>query len=417
MAPSDAARMLSEHCVPCMARLVTHLLTLGHSWELSKHHGARRRSAAMTLGAGSRHVHAVHRHTATALDIGLDDAARTAVGGKGRAVAAMAAMGLPVPPAFCITSDWCDECAHDPAAIVDRMWPDVLDGLKVLEGRTGCTFGAGPRPLLLSVRSSGVTSMPGMLDTVLNVGIDDAVADALGTRYSVRFAHDTRERFRRGYRRAIPGDAPVPAEPLAQLRGAIEAVASSWSSSRVSTYRAHHRLERGGIAILLQAMVFGNLDARSGTGVLFTRDPASGASSPFGEWLPAAQGDDVVSGTSSGEPLDAMRERPSGRVRRVDRRRPAPGTAWLRRPGRRVHRRGGHAVAAAVPGGETLPAGRGAAGPGVPRRGRHRRRRGAAPGDPRAARLGARRCGRLRPARRWPPARRPAPASRRGWSA
>ncbi len=263
----------------------------------------------MTLGAGGRHVHAAHRHTAMALDAGLDDAARTVVGGKGRAVAAMAAMGMPVPPAFCVTAEWCDGCAHEPAAVVDRMWQDVLGGLKLLEERTGCTFGAGPRPLLLSVRSSGVTSMPGMLDTVLNVGIDDAVAEALGNRHSARFAHDTRERFRRGYRRAVPAGAHVPDEPLAQLRGAVEAVVSSWSSSRVTAYRAHHRLERGGIAILLQAMIFGNLDSRSGTGVLFTRDPASGVSNPFGEWLPAAQGDDVVSGTSDCEPLDAMRER------------------------------------------------------------------------------------------------------------
>ncbi len=263
----------------------------------------------MTFGAGSRHVHAAHRHTATALDTDLDAAARTVVGGKGRAVAAMAGAGLPVPPAFCVTSEWCDGCAHDPAAVVERMWQDVLGGLTLLEERTGCTFGAGPRPLLLSVRSSGATSMPGMLDTVLNVGIDDAVAEALGNRYSARFADDTRERFRCGYRRAVPAGADVPDEPLAQLRGALEVVVSSWSSSRVTAYRAHHGLERGGIAILLQAMVFGNLDAGSGTGVLFTRDPASGASNPFGEWLPAAQGDDVVSGTSDCEPLVAMRDR------------------------------------------------------------------------------------------------------------
>ncbi|MBJ7340442.1 pyruvate, phosphate dikinase [Mycolicibacterium sp.] len=257
----------------------------------------------MTLGAGSRPVHAVHRHTGTALDAGLDDAARAVVGGKGRAVAGMAALGLPVPPAFCVTSEWCDGCMNDPTVIVDRMWQDVLHGLAVLEERTGLTFGAGPRPLLVSVRSSGVTSMPGMLDTVLNVGIDDAVGDALAERYSPRFAHDVRERFRRGYQ------LPVPDEPLVQLRGAIEAVVSSWSSSRVDTYRAHHGLDRGGIAIVLQAMVFGNLDSNSGTGVLFTRDPVTGASSPVGEWLPAAQGDDVVSGTRDCEPLDAMRER------------------------------------------------------------------------------------------------------------
>ncbi|MCW2516961.1 MAG: hypothetical protein JWR11_6003 [Mycobacterium sp.] len=254
----------------------------------------------MALGTGSRPVHAAHRHAAVALDAVLDDAARAVVGGKGRAVATMAAMGLPVPPAFCVTADWCDECAQEPAVVVDRMWRDVLDGLELLQERTGCTFGAGPRPLLLSVRSSGATSMPGMLDTVLNVGIDDAVAGALAERYSPAFAHDVRERFRRG---RLPAG-----EPLAQLRGALEAVVSSWSSSRAATYRARHGLDRGGIAILLQAMVFGNLDAHSGTGVLFTRDPASGDSAPFGEWLPAAQGDDVVSGTSDCQQLAALRE-------------------------------------------------------------------------------------------------------------
>ncbi|MDT5338380.1 MAG: pyruvate, orthophosphate dikinase, partial [Mycobacterium sp.] len=273
----------------------------------------------MAFGAGSRHVHPAHRHTAVVLDAGLSDAARSVVGGKGRAVAAMAALGLPVPPAFCVASEWCDECGADPAALVEGMWQDVLGGLKLLEERTGRTFGAGPLPLLLSVRSSGETSMPGMLETVLNVGIDDAVVEALGHQYSIPFADDTRERFRRGYRRAVPDGAPAPDEPLAQLRGAIEAVASSWSSDRAAAYRAHRGLNRGGIAILLQAMVFGNLDTRSGTGVLFTRDPASGASDPYGEWLPAAQGDDVVSGTSDCEPLVALRDRlPDAYVELID---------------------------------------------------------------------------------------------------
>ncbi|MEU0497080.1 pyruvate, phosphate dikinase [Mycobacterium sp. NPDC006124] len=250
----------------------------------------------MRIGAGSRH--------AVLLDEGLDDATLLAIGGKGRAVASMVALGLPVPPAFCVTSDWCDE---DPAELVDRVWQDVLGGLKVLEERTGRTFGVGPRPLLLSVRSSGVTSMPGMLETVLNVGVDDGVVEALSDEYSASFAQDTRERFRRGYRRAVGAQAPD--RPLAQLRGAVDAVVSSWSSSRAEAYRARRGLERGGIAILLQAMVFGNLDGDSGTGVLFTRDPTTGSSTPFGEWLPAAQGDDVVSGTTDCEPLAAMRER------------------------------------------------------------------------------------------------------------
>ncbi|BBZ31043.1 pyruvate, phosphate dikinase [Mycolicibacterium madagascariense] len=263
----------------------------------------------MTLGAGSRPVHAAHRLFAAPLDGSLDDAAMAVVGGKGRAIATMVEMGLPVPPAFCITSDWCDECEARPAATVQRMWQHALDGLKVLQRRTGTTFGAGPRPLLLSVRSSGATSMPGMLETVLDVGVDDAVLTALAERHSPEFAADVRERFRRGYLRAVPAATHVPADPWDQLRGAMEAVVGSWSSDRAAAYRAHRGADRGGIAIVVQAMVYGNLDEQSGTGVLFTRNPATGDATPFGEWLPAAQGDDVVSGTSDCLPLAAMRDR------------------------------------------------------------------------------------------------------------
>lgn len=270
----------------------------------------------MALGATGRRVHAAHRHGAVALDAAAGAGAaadRAVVGNKGHALAAMAGQGLPVPPAFCVTAQWCQDCAADNDAVVERMWQDVLDGLEWLQAQTGRTFGHGPRPLLLAVRSSGVTSMPGMLETVLDVGIDDAVADALATLHSADFARDTRERFRRGYRRAVPAGTGVPDEPLAQLRGAIAAVVSSWSSRRVASYRAHHELPApDGVAILLQTMVFGNLDSRSGTGVLFTRNPSSGASNPFGEWLAAAQGDDVVSGTSDVEPLGALRDRLPG---------------------------------------------------------------------------------------------------------
>jgi pyruvate, orthophosphate dikinase len=254
-----------------------------------------------------------HRHDALPLNGAGTEAARSIVGGKGHALASMAAIGLPVPPVFCVTAEWCEDCADDPAAVVDDMWQDVLGGLEWLQTQTGRTFGTGPRPLLLAVRSSGVTSMPGMLETVLDVGIDDAVADALESLHSTEFARDTVERFRRGYRRTVPSRGRVPDAPLEQLRGAIEAVVSSWSSSRVAAYRVHHGLRQpDGVAVLLQAMVFGNLDARSGTGVLFTRDPSSGASEPFGEWLAAAQGDDVVSGTSDCEPLGALRDQLPG---------------------------------------------------------------------------------------------------------
>ena len=263
----------------------------------------------MALGTGGRRVHAAHRRTSMPLDAAAGagaGAARDLVGNKGRALAGMAGIGLPVPPAFCASTEWCGEC--DPADVVDHMWADVQDGLEWLERQTGRTFGGGRRPMLLAVRSSGVTSMPGMLETVLDVGIDDGVARALAEQHSEAFARDTHDRFRRGYRRAVSGGGDVPTDPRAQLRGAIEAVVSSWSSPRVTAYRSHHGLPQPqSIAILLQAMVFGNLDGRSGTGVLFTRDPSSGASDPFGEWLRAAQGDDVVSGTSDVESLDTLR--------------------------------------------------------------------------------------------------------------
>lgn len=265
----------------------------------------------MTHGADGGRLHAAHRRTSVPLDAAAGAGSgptRSVVGAKGQALAAMASIGLPVPPAFCVTTEWCEDCARDPVTAVDHVWKDVLGGLEWLERQTGCTFGGDRRPLLLAVRSSGATSMPGMLETVLDVGIDDAVVRALGEQHSEAFARDTRGRFVRGYRRAVSVDGDVPADPHEQLRGAIEAVVSSWSSPRVAAYRAHHGLPQPeGIAILLQAMVFGNLDARSGTGVLFTRDPTSGASQPFGEWLRAAQGDDVVSGTSDCESLDSLR--------------------------------------------------------------------------------------------------------------
>jgi pyruvate, orthophosphate dikinase len=258
----------------------------------------------MAFGAQSHQIpggHGAHHHAVLPLDARADQP-RTVIGAKGRGLADMVRIGLPVPPAFCVTSEWCERCADEPDAAIDGMWADVLDGVGWLEAQTACAFGAGPRPLLLSVRSSGVTSMPGMLETVLDVGIDDAVAGALADRHSPEFARDTRARFGRGY-----GEAPPPDDPRAQLRGAIAAVLASWSSSRVGVYRTHHGLPRPDrVAILVQAMIFGNLDGDSGTGVLFTRDPVSGDPAPIGEWLPGAQGDDVVSGTVDCEPIAAL---------------------------------------------------------------------------------------------------------------
>ena len=234
------------------------------------------------------------------------DLPRSVLGAKGHGLVRMARLGLPVPPAFCLAVRWTPELAADPTGLLDAAWADVLAALARLEERAGATFGAGPDPLLVSVRSSGVTSMPGMLETVLDVGIDDAVAEALAAAHSPEFAADTVARFRRGYRRAV--HAPPPDDPRDQLRGAVAAVLTSWSSDRVRAYRRHHRLaDADRAAVLVQAMVFGNLDADSGTGVLFTRNPSTGAREPFGEWLSTGQGEDVVSGARDCESLDSLR--------------------------------------------------------------------------------------------------------------
>ena len=226
---------------------------------------------------------------------------RETLGNKGYGINTMRSLGLPVPPAFAITTA---------VTAVDDVWDDVCAGLADLERVTSKTFGAGPRPLLVSVRSGAAQSMPGMLDTVLDLGMNDAVQHALTAWASARFADDTRRRFDTMYRRIVlDGDpsCPIPDDPHAQLRGAVEAVVASWHSARARTYRAHHRLDdSAGTAVVVQAMVFGNLDQHSGTGVLFTRNPVTGSDEPFGEWLPGGQGEDVVSGTTDVEPITAL---------------------------------------------------------------------------------------------------------------
>jgi pyruvate,orthophosphate dikinase len=237
----------------------------------------------------------------------LDGEARYApeiLGHKGYGIDTMRHHGLPVPPAFCITTDVGARYLTDPAPTMDSIWDDVLDGLRRLEAATGRTFGRGPRPLLVSVRSGAAVSMPGMMDTVLNLGMNNKVEQALGT---VAFARDTRRRFTGWYRRIVA--YTVPDDPYLQLRAAIEAVFASWNSPRAVAYRAHNELDdRGGTAAVVQAMVFGNMDPNSGAGVMFSRNPMTGTDDEFGEWLPGGQGDDVVSGTVDVEPITALRD-------------------------------------------------------------------------------------------------------------
>jgi pyruvate,orthophosphate dikinase len=238
-------------------------------------------------------------------------AGRDVLGGKAWGIAHMLRLGVPVPPAFVVTTD---ECARYHAG-GDVVPADVLAALpaamRELEAATGTTFGGGERPLLVSVRSGAPTSMPGMMDTVLNLGMTPAVRAALGALTGDEaFAADVARRFEEQFE-SVVGTAP-PADPWGQLHAAIAAVFASWRSRRAIAYRKDRGLpEEGGTAVTVQAMVFGNLDDRSGTGVLFSRNPLDGGGEPYGEWLARGQGEDVVSGRHDPAGLDALaREMP-----------------------------------------------------------------------------------------------------------
>ncbi len=236
---------------------------------------------------------------------------REILGNKAHGIQAMRRLALPVPPAFCITTEAGVRYLSAPEATIDAIWDDVLDGIGWLEQQNARTFGRGPRPLLVSVRSGATHSMPGMMDTILDLGINDAVEQALTAAGAAAFARDTRRRFDRMYRRIV-GES-VPADPYAQLRAGIKAVFDSWNSPRAVAYRNHYGLDdRGGTAVVVQAMVFGNHGPRSGSGALFSRNPITGSREPFGEWLRGGQGDEVVSGSVDVEPITALRAEQPG---------------------------------------------------------------------------------------------------------
>jgi pyruvate, orthophosphate dikinase len=247
------------------------------------------------------------------------------LGHKGYGIDTMRHHGLPAPPAFCITTEVGTRYRAEPKPTMDAIWGDVLEGVRRLEVATSRTFGQGPHPLLVSVRSGAAVSMPGMMDTVLDLGMNDAVEQALAAERNATFAQDTRRRFTRRYLRivsggagdqsragndaAAPAERDLPADPYTQLRAAIEAVFASWDAPRAITYRAHHGFgDRGGTAAVVQAMVFGNVNTNSGAGVMFSRNPMTGANEVFGEWLPGGQGDDVASGTVDVERITALRD-------------------------------------------------------------------------------------------------------------
>ncbi|KAA0233899.1 MAG: hypothetical protein JJLCMIEE_01111 [Acidimicrobiales bacterium] len=232
-------------------------------------------------------------------------ARRELLGGKGANLAEMTSLGLAVPPGFTITTDAC-------RLVLDAGWPDVLDELideqlALLGERLGRRYGDPRAPLLLSVRSGAPVSMPGMLDTVLNLGLNQATQEGLARRTgSPQFAEDCRRRLDAMYRSTV-GAAVVPQDPAVQLRQAIEAVFRSWEGPRASSYRRREAIaEQMGTAVNVQAMVFGNLDHSSGTGVCFSRDPSTGEPELYGDVLMCAQGEDVVGGTRTPEPLVAL---------------------------------------------------------------------------------------------------------------
>ena len=234
------------------------------------------------------------------------------IGGKAWGVNRMRSLGLPVPPAFVVTTHACREYYATDRAVHDALWAQIVGHMKRLEEVTGRCFGGVHRPLLVSVRSGAARSMPGMMDTILNLGINAAVEAALAAESGdPRHAADTHRRFVEQYRKVVLGGraGPVPEDPWIQLRTAVAAVFDSWHSPRARVYRGNRGLsDDSGTAVTIQAMVFGNLDGRSGTGVLFSRNPITGDAPPWGEWLTRGQGEDVVSGGHTPKPLDALRD-------------------------------------------------------------------------------------------------------------
>ncbi|MGV3555346.1 MAG: pyruvate, phosphate dikinase [Croceibacterium sp.] len=284
---------------------------------------------------------------------------KTVVGGKGANLAEMASIGLPVPPGFTITTEECLAYNAGGRTLSDALKAEIKQGIAHIEQATGCRFGVpgADIPLLVSVRSGARVSMPGMMDTVLNLGMDEQAVQSLAqTSGDARFAWDSYRRFIQMYADVVMGadhglfeealeiakeDAGVhldtdlgerelselssrykaivreetgrefPDDPWDQLYGAIGAVFDSWESDRAKVYRRLNDIPHDwGTAVNVQAMVFGNMGDTSATGVAFTRDPATGEKAYYGEWLVNAQGEDVVAGIRTPQYLTrAARER------------------------------------------------------------------------------------------------------------
>src|SRR5512133_2456888 len=280
---------------------------------------------------------------------------RELLGGKGIGLAEMTQLGVPVPAGFTITTDACRAYMEAGGELPDGLEGEVEQHLTELEEKTGKRFGDSADPLLVSVRSGAAVSMPGMMDTILNLGLNDEAVNGLAERTgNPRFANDSYRRLIQMFGEVVDGidghlfeealsklkdergaslDVDLSAEDLAglvdtykriyesetgnafpqdargQLSRAVRAVFESWDNPRAEVYRrAHHIPDALGTAVNVVQMVFGNKGERSGTGVAFTRDPSTGESGLYGEFLANAQGEDVVAGIRTPQPLEEMQK-------------------------------------------------------------------------------------------------------------
>ncbi|WP_420332735.1 pyruvate, phosphate dikinase [Roseibium sp.] len=284
---------------------------------------------------------------------------RNLLGGKGANLAEMSSLGLPVPPGFTITTEVCTWYYEHEKTYPDALKPQVAEALEKVGAATGRSFGDAERPLLVSVRSGARVSMPGMMDTVLNLGLNDQTVEAIAKEAGDRrFAYDSYRRFIQMYSDVVLGldhhefeeiledykernelaldtdidadawlgiiekfkalveeelERPFPQDPQEQLWGAIGAVFSSWMVPRAVTYRRLHDIPGSwGTAVNVQAMVFGNMGESSATGVAFTRNPSTGENLLYGEFLVNAQGEDVVAGIRTPQDITERARKDAG---------------------------------------------------------------------------------------------------------
>ncbi len=283
-----------------------------------------------------------------------DASMRNLLGGKGANLAEMTKLGLPIPQGFTISTEACTQYYEDGRNINDDIKAEIMVAITKMEEITGKKFGDLENPLLVSVRSGARASMPGMMDTILNLGLNEEVVDVLSKKGNPRWAWDCYRRFIQMYSDVVMGvgkkyfeelidkmkeekgvvlDVDLtaddlaelatqfknefkkekgfdfPSDPKEQLMGAIEAVFRSWDNPRANVYRRDNDIPYSwGTAVNVQMMVFGNMGDTSGTGVAFTRDPATGDKHLMGEFLMNAQGEDVVAGVRTPQKIDQLKE-------------------------------------------------------------------------------------------------------------